>query len=685
MTEPTVTQGDSVTFVMRVTDNGAGVDLGDYTSYTLTSVRPDGLAVLVNGIEIGNSQVEFKLGTLELDKVGTVSASIQLYEGGRVSSIPFTYKVLKDLSDEYVPTENDLTLIELVLGQGPGLLDATVQATEKANTATGKANTASANATTSGDYASEQGDYAKSQGNYAKGEGDYANGQGDFANTEGTRAKNEADRLEGVDVAVLDQKVDDNHAEVTQHLAKKANQSEVASFYYKPTEKMPAIDGSDVINAETIKSADVYALYQTLKSNHSSYIKSVLVGNDQSDTLPIYWYYFEPKTYEKEIVIDANLHGGGETGDPKDVAIAVYLFLKDVCENWDKSKELFELRWNTRIIVIPIVNPWGFDNDSRQNSRGVDINRNFDWKWGEYPTRNPFEHDYKGTAPFSEQETKYIKSLLEDVSNTASAYINFHAFGSGSVRDFAYPFYISAGSPLAKPINQVADYLGEMYGAGKTVVTNSDMPSGYNYAERILNIPAITPEYVVYTTNYETRTSSAITRMVEYYGNIIIMSLGNLVDDRFFSSVQSTKGMSLNASNTVLKDFNEVATNRTFSFDKSTGEFKVPEGVKLVKIKAQVYFFYNKSQPEWIKISSFIQKNGQRIQGGYPVTSEVCYLGGTQASFKSHIIHLSSPTLVVSASDKFKLTVDSSDVSGELTTYPQNLEGTWFSIEEVRL
>ena len=30
---------------------------------------------------------------------------------------------------------------------------------------------------------------------------------------------------------------------------------------------------------------------------------------------------------------------------------------------------------------MPIVNPWGFANDERENVNNVDLNRNFDYNW----------------------------------------------------------------------------------------------------------------------------------------------------------------------------------------------------------------------------------------------------------------------------------------------------------------
>jgi hypothetical protein len=36
---------------------------------------------------------------------------------------------------------------------------------------------------------------------------------------------------------------------------------------------------------------------------------------------------------------------------------------------------------SVRLVVLPVVNPWGYENDSRLTASGIDINRNFDWAW----------------------------------------------------------------------------------------------------------------------------------------------------------------------------------------------------------------------------------------------------------------------------------------------------------------
>ena len=134
--EPQVTQNDSVKFVLRVTDDGADYGMADASTYTLASLRPDGQSVLTIGSLTAPNEVTFELGSTEVSVPGRVRAAIQLYDAdGRVSSIPFTYEVTKDIAVDYVPSADDRTLIQLVLGEGPAILAAAEQATISANTA----------------------------------------------------------------------------------------------------------------------------------------------------------------------------------------------------------------------------------------------------------------------------------------------------------------------------------------------------------------------------------------------------------------------------------------------------------------------------------------------------------------------------------------------------------------------
>lgn len=122
LNEPIVTSNDEITFILNVFDDEQPFDLSNVTTVTLTSVRPDKQSVLTNGTKTGN-QVTFNLGNTEVAVAGRVNAQVQMYDAsGRVSTLPFTYKVLKDPVQDYVPSVDEQTLIELVLGEGPVIL-----------------------------------------------------------------------------------------------------------------------------------------------------------------------------------------------------------------------------------------------------------------------------------------------------------------------------------------------------------------------------------------------------------------------------------------------------------------------------------------------------------------------------------------------------------------------------------
>ncbi len=76
---------------------------------------------------------------------------------------------------------------------------------------------------------------------------------------------------------------------------------------------------------------------------------------------------------------------------------------------------------NTRNLhhkILPIQNPGGFDLFTRQNSRGVDLNRNFDCHWDKFDygqdVQMPWDYNYKGTEPASERETQIVQGIVDE-------------------------------------------------------------------------------------------------------------------------------------------------------------------------------------------------------------------------------------------------------------------------------
>ena len=106
---------------------------------------------------------------------------------------------------------------------------------------------------------------------------------------------------------------------------------------------------------------------------------------------------------------------------------------------------------NYHLVLMPIVNPWGYDNRRRQNINGVDLNRNGDERWEEYVGRPndageyaPGCYDWKGTAPFSELETQAWKRVLDRIDPHAVLDFHGNAGGRGNNRLIFIP---STGAP----------------------------------------------------------------------------------------------------------------------------------------------------------------------------------------------------------------------------------------------
>ena len=235
--------------------------------------------------------------------------------------------------------------------------------------------------------------------------------------------------------------------------------------YSSDSINVEALDGTGVnaINHKDVTVDLIYGMYDDLMSEFPDNITREQLGTDESGTYPIYKYRFKPNqvvnTPRSKIHKDlpvlsliTGTHGPGmEAGDLVNNIFILYWVMKDVYTNW-KQNEIFDwFRQNVTIDVIPTLNPWGVDNHDRKNSRGVDINRNFDasgWYSGE-----PTSTQYGGVEPFSEAESKALLNYVNSTDNI-SLLMDFHTVGGSS--DPAKFIYFSADTSNA--LLPIAEY-----------------------------------------------------------------------------------------------------------------------------------------------------------------------------------------------------------------------------------
>lgn len=169
----------------------------------------------------------------------------------------------------------------------------------------------------------------------------------------------------------------------------------------------------------------------------------------------IYWLKIsdnpELEEAEPEVLYTA-LHHARE---PNSLAQLIF-YMWYLLENYEKDEEIRYLLDNTALYFIPCVNPDGYLFNQeiepaggglwRKNRRvledgfvGVDLNRNYGFEWGydnSGSSPNPQSDVYRGTAPFSEVETRAVRDFCQDHNFRVA--LNCHTYGKLLVHPWGY-------------------------------------------------------------------------------------------------------------------------------------------------------------------------------------------------------------------------------------------------------
>ena len=96
------------------------------------------------------------------------------------------------------------------------------------------------------------------------------------------------------------------------------------------------------------------------------------------------------------------------------------------------------------MIIAPCVNPYGLDHDQRTNKNGVDINRNFPYKWDSYVSAE------KGSAAGSEKGTQMAIDIIGDINtrqeHNGTVIIDAHDFQGAAGSIYEGRYYVAAAT-----------------------------------------------------------------------------------------------------------------------------------------------------------------------------------------------------------------------------------------------
>lgn len=111
--------------------------------------------------------------------------------------------------------------------------------------------------------------------------------------------------------------------------------------------------------------------------------------------------------------------------------------------------------------LVPDLNPDGYALGTRQNANGVDLNRNFPFKW--MRLGSPGSLDYSGRASLSQPESKAVAALVMRIHPTLAIWFHQH---EGVVDDSQGPPAIERrfATLIGLPLSRLTDYPGSVVG-----------------------------------------------------------------------------------------------------------------------------------------------------------------------------------------------------------------------------
>ena len=220
---------------------------------------------------------------------------------------------------------------------------------------------------------------------------------------------------------------------------------------------------NNIVDKFTINTtADEYltAIDQLYRANVAYITRRHFGQKDDSETYSLYAYELDNKSYsvnnKPSILLICNQHGY-----EKNAAFSAYWLIDALCNHYKENKLLTFLRNEVRILIAPLVNPWGFNQYVGSNvgseigygnSNGININRDYE---------NKVSKEAQFVMSASERVHNAILALdvhSNGTTRTSNDYsqLNWHSYGNNSALflvDVSDEFLNLASQAISKELN----------------------------------------------------------------------------------------------------------------------------------------------------------------------------------------------------------------------------------------
>ena len=280
--------------------------------------------------------------------------------------------------------------------------------------------------------------------------------------------------------------------------------------------------------------AQIIAKYDELaasETNLKKYRYNDASGNailTQNGNYELYHYVYTPPNYDKTIFLQATIHG-----NEKDARFTLYrmmqiLFTMRTQTGYTAWQQIYN---RCRLIIIPVVSPWGNDNNSMNlpyagSQYGINLNRNTDFN-----QQNAIPGTGVGGAyPFEIVETQHIRDVVEKYgAKTIDYAIDYH---DGEDVQYHYWINYSVDAPNRDLVNNFVQYMLKKHGvapADAKIAECKDNPATgivMGWFAKSLGVTASTNEWMGGIWGY-TFDSAHLTHSLEIRANMLFIALNN--------------------------------------------------------------------------------------------------------------------------------------------------------------